>query len=61
MIVHETATDQMTVIFKFLWVSLRPSTMNQGKYHNGSRKRPRNTKCETIHKLTIILKREDSF
>ena len=50
MIVHETATHQMTVEFKLLQVPLQPSTMNQSPYNNGSCKRPRNTKCETIHK-----------
>ena len=49
-IVHETATDQVTLEFKLLQVPLLPSTMNQSPYHNGSCKRPQNTKCETIHK-----------
>ena len=46
MIVNEKATKQMTVEFLLLQVTLRLSTMNQGPYHNGSCKRPRNTKCE---------------
>ena len=50
MIVHETVTLQVTVEFKLLQVPLWPSTMNQSSFHNGSRKRPRNTNCETIHK-----------
>ena len=42
MLVHETASQQMTVEFKLLQVLLRHSTMNQSPYHNGSCKRPRN-------------------
>ena len=49
MLVHETAIHQMRVESKHLYVPLRPSTMNQIPHHNGSCKRPRNTKCETIH------------
>ena len=49
MIVHEKATHQMRVKFKLLQVSLRPSTMNQSPYYNGSSKRPK-AKHETIHK-----------
>ena len=49
MIVHETANHQMTVEFKLLLIPLRPSIMNQSPYHNGNRKRPRNTKCD-MHK-----------
>ena len=45
---HETAT--LTVELELLKVPLRPSTMNQTPYHNRSCKRPRNIKCETIHK-----------
>ena len=33
MIVHETATHQMTVEFKLLQVPLWPSTMNQSFFH----------------------------
>ena len=40
MIVHETAIHQVTVEFKLLQVSIRPSTMNQSPYHNGSCKGP---------------------
>ena len=50
MIVHETATHQITVELKLLQVTLWPLTMNQSPYHNGSCKRPGNTNCETIHK-----------
>ena len=50
MIVHETATHQMTVEFKLLQIPLWPSTMNQSPYHNVSCKMPRNKNCETIHK-----------
>ena len=49
MIVLETATHQMTVEFKLLQVPLRPSIINQRPYHNGSCKRPRDIKCETIY------------
>ena len=40
MIVHETATHQMTVEFKLLQDKLWPSTMIQSSYHTGSCKRP---------------------
>ena len=50
MIVHEKATNQMTVEFNLLQVQLRPSIMNQSQYHNGNFKMARNTKCKTIHK-----------
>ena len=35
MIVHETATHQVTVELKPLQVPLWPSTMNESPYHNG--------------------------
>ena len=54
MIVNETGTNQMPTDFKLLQVPLRPSKMNQGAYHNGSCKRPRNTKSETIPKKQSI-------
>ena len=38
--VHETAIHRMTVEFNLIQVPLRPSTMNQNPYHNGSCKRP---------------------
>ena len=50
MIVHEIATQQITVEFKLLQVPLWPSTMIQSPHPNRSCKRPRNTNCETIHK-----------
>ena len=50
MIVHETATYQMIVEYNLQQVPFRPSTMNQSPYHMEAVKRPRNTKCETIHK-----------
>ena len=31
-------------------ITFRPSIMNQSPYHNTSCKRPRSTKCDTIHK-----------
>ena len=40
MIVHETATHQVTVGFKLLHVPLQPSTMDQSPHHNGSCKSP---------------------
>ena len=49
MIVHETATHQLIIEFKLLDVPVRPSTMKQSPKHNGSCKRPRNTKCQSIH------------
>ena len=36
MIVHETAIHQMTVELKLLQIPLRPPTLNQCPYHNGS-------------------------
>ena len=57
-IVHETATHQMTVEFKLIQVPLRPSTMNQSQYHNGSCKRPRNTKCETTHNRPNLFQKQ---
>ena len=40
MIVHETATHQVSVEFKLLHIPLWPSTMNQSPYHNRSVKGP---------------------
>ena len=37
-------------VLLFTQVPLRPSTMNQSLYHNGSCKRSQNTKHETIYK-----------
>ena len=51
MIVHETATYQMTEEFKLPQVPLRPSTMDKSQFHNESFKRPRNTKCETLNPI----------
>ena len=50
MIVHETATHQMTVECKLLQVSLWPTTMNHSPYNNRSCKWSQNAKFETIHK-----------
>ena len=49
-IVHETAIHQMAVKFKLLQVPLEHSIINQSPYHKEKCKRPRDTKCETIHK-----------
>ena len=52
MIAHKRATHQMTVEFKFLQVSLRPSTMNTSPYHNGSCKTVKGPEIQNL-KLNI--------
>ena len=53
MIVHKTATHQMTVEFKLLQVTLQLATMNQSPYHNRRCKRPKIQNVKTIHKTQL--------
>ena len=50
MIVPETVIHQIKIESKFLQVTLRPKTMNQGPYHKGNCKRLRNTKLWNLNR-----------